>query len=220
MALKKKKISRKELLKKPDEFITTSNRIYAWISRNLNAVILAVVAVILTGAAVWGYLAYRSSREAQAQQKYFAAVDLKETEQKIKNLKSVTADFSGTRGSDKAWVSLGHLFFQKKEYPQAILAYQTALGGGRFSQEFQTLIRENLAYAQEEKGDLKAAADLFSQIANGTDPLLKENALLNLARVYSKMGQTKEAKAALQNFLKAYPNSNYAPLVRDRLARI
>jgi tetratricopeptide (TPR) repeat protein len=216
----KKKISRKELLKKPDEFITTSNRIYAWITKNLKAVILTGVTVVLLVAAAWGYLAYRSYREAQAQQKYFAAVELQDLDQKIKNLKAVTSDFSGTKGSDKAWVSLGNLYFQKKDYPQAIQAYQTALSGNRFPQDFQTLTRESLAYALEEKEDLKGAAALFTQILNGADPLLKENAYLNLARVYQKMGQTKEAKAALQNFLKAYPNSNYAPLVRDRLARL
>ncbi|MBI5585082.1 MAG: tetratricopeptide repeat protein [Deltaproteobacteria bacterium] len=216
----KKKISRKELLKKPDEFITTSNRIYAWISQNLQSVILVGVAVILVVAALWGYLAYRSYREAQSQQKYFAAVGLKESEQQITKLKAVTGDFPGTSGSAKAWVSLGHLYFEKKDYPQAIQAYQTALNNGRFPQDFQTLIRENLAYALEEKGDLKGAAALFTQILNGTDPLLKENAHLNLARVYQKMNQTKEAKTTLQNFLKAYPNSNYAPMVRDRLARL
>jgi tetratricopeptide (TPR) repeat protein len=216
----KKKISRKELLKKPDEFITTSNRIYSWISDHLRTVVLAGLAVVLIAASVWGYLAYRSYREAQAQQKYFSAVELQEMEQKIKGLKAVTADFSGTRGSDKAWVSLGHLYFQKKDYPQAIQAYQNALKGGRFPQEFETMIRENLAYALEEKGDLKGAADLFSGILKSPAPLLKENAHLNLARVYSKLGQTKEAKATLQDFLKAYPNSNYAPLVRDRLARL
>jgi predicted negative regulator of RcsB-dependent stress response len=216
----KKKISRKELLKKPDEFITTSNRIYNWISQNLRTVIGAAAALILAAAAVWGYTAYRSHQETQARQQYFTAVELKEPDQKIKNLQAVTRDFPGTAGSDKAWVSLGHLYFQKKEYPQAIQAYQTALSGGRFTVEFQTLIRENLAYALEEKKDLKGAADLLAQIANGTNPLLKENASLNLARVYTKMGKTQEAKTTLQNFLKTYPNSNYAPLVRDRLARL
>ena len=216
----KKKISRKELLKKPDEFITTSNRIYAWISQNLQAVVLAGVAILLLVGAVWGYLAYRSYREAQAQQKYFTALELKEPDQQIKSLKAVTGDLPGTGGSDKAWVSLGHLYFQKKDFPQAIQAYQTALNGNRFPQDFQMLIRENLAYALEEKGDLKGAAALFTQILNGGDPLLKENAHLNLARVYLKMRQPQEAKTTLQNFLKAYPNSNYAPMVRDRLARL
>ena len=220
MAPKKKKISRKELLKKPDEFITTSNKIYFWISANRRSMALVGLAVVLTAAAVWGYLTYRSYRETQSQQKYFTALEASDLDQKIKRLKIVADEFPGTRGSDKAWVSLGHLYFQQKEYPAALQAYQTALDRGKFPREFQSLLRENLAYTFEEKGDLKSAAEMFSRILNGSDPMLKENAYLNLARVYIKMGQTKEAKTTYQNFLKAYPQSNYASLVRDRLARL
>ena len=216
----KKKISRKELLKKPDEFITTSNKIYNWISENLRKVILGLLAVVLATGAVLGFLGYRSYRESQAQQKYYSALEQPDPTNKIKALKEITADFPSTKAAGKAWVSLGHLYFQQKDFVQAVQAYQTALPRGDFSGEIQSLIKEDLGYTLEEKGDLKEAAEYFSGIINGPDPLLKESAHLSLARIYLKMGQTKEAKTTFQNFLKAYPNSNYAPIVRDRLARL
>jgi predicted negative regulator of RcsB-dependent stress response len=220
MALKKKKISRKELLKKPDEFITTSNKIYAWVSDNYQKVLMVLLVAVVVAGVVLGYLGYRSHRESQAHQKYFSALELTDPPKKIKALQELTAEYAGTRGAAQAWISLGHLYFQQKNFAQAEQAYRQALDLKGFPDSVQSLIQESLAYTLEEKGDLKGAVAGFSQIIRAADPFLKENAYLSLARVYVKLGQSKEAKTALQDFLKAFPNSNYAPLVRDRLARL
>lgn len=165
MAPTKKKISRKELLKKPDEFITTSNKVYTWATQHLQKVLIAVIVLVVAAAAVIGYQGYRSHREAQAHEKYFAALELPDTTQKIKSLQAVTADFSGTKAADKAWVSLGHVFYEQKDFPKAIQAYQTALNRKTFPTAFQSLIQEDLAYTLEEKGDLKGAAAYFSSFS-------------------------------------------------------
>jgi tetratricopeptide (TPR) repeat protein len=220
MAAQKKSISRKELLKKPDEFITTSNKIANWVTLHSRKVIWVGAVVVLVAGAVFGYRAYAAYQEKQGREAYFAALELPEITPKIKKLSEVTTDYPRTRGAQKAWISLGHLYYQQKDYTRALNAYRSALSRGTLPPEIQSLINESLAYVLEEKGDLKGAADTFNQIVKGSDPLLKENAHLNLARVYTKLGQTKEAKSTYQDFLKAFPNSMYAPLVRDRLAKM
>lgn len=220
MATQKKSISRKELLKKPDEFITVSNKIAHWVTVHYWKVIWVGAVVVLTAGAFFGYRAYAAYQEKQGREAYFAALELPEILQKIKKLSAVTTDYPRTQGAQKAWISLGHLYYQQKDFARALNAYRSALSRGKIPPEFQSLIKESLAYVLEEKGDLKGAADTFNQILKGPDPLLKENAHLNLARVYIKLGQTKEAKATYQAFLKAFPNSMYAPLVRDRLAKM
>jgi tetratricopeptide (TPR) repeat protein len=220
MAAQKKSISRKELLKKPDEFITTSNKIANWVTIHYQKVIWVGVVVLLTAGAFFGYRAYAAHQEKQGREGYFAALELPDINQKIKKLSSVAADYPRTQGALKAWISLGHLYFQQKDFPRALNAYRSALSRGKLPPEVQSLITESLAYVLEEKGDLKEAADTFGQILKGSDSLLKENAHLNLARVYVKLGQPKEAKSTYQDFLKSFPNSIYAPLVRDRLAKM
>ena len=220
MAAQKKSISRKELLKKPDEFITTSNKIAKWVTAHYQKVIWVGAVVILVAGAFFGYRAYAAHQEKQGREAYFAALESPESAQKIKKLSAVTTDYPRTQGAQKAWISLGHLYYQQKDFTRALTAYRSALSQGKLLPEFQSLINESLAYVLEEKGDLKGAADAFSQILKGPDPLVKENAYLNLARVFIKLGQTKEAKSAYQDFLKAFPNSTYAPLVRDRLAKM
>ena len=220
MAAQKKSISRKELLKKPDEFITTSNKIANWVTAHYQKVIWMGAVVVLGAGAFFGYRAYAAHQEKQGREAYFAALELPEITQKIKKLSAVTTDYPRTPGAQKAWTSLGHLYYQQKDFTRALNAYRSALSQGKLLQEFESLINESLAYVLEDKGDLKGAADTFSQILKGPDPLLKENAHLNLARVYVKLGQTKEAKSTYQDFLKGFPNSIYAPLVRDRLAKM
>jgi predicted negative regulator of RcsB-dependent stress response len=220
MAAQKKSISRKELLKKPDEFITTSNKIAQWVNAHYQKVIWVGAVVVLAAGVFFGYRAYAAHQEKQGREAYFAALELPEITQKIKKLSAVTTDYPRTQGAQKAWISLGHLYYQQKDFTRALAAYRSALSRGKLLPEFQSLVNESLAYVLEEKGDLKEAADTFSQILKGPNPLVKENAHLNLARVFIKLGRTKEAKSAYQDFLKAFPNSTYAPLVRDRLAKL
>jgi tetratricopeptide (TPR) repeat protein len=220
MAAQKKSISRKELLKKPDEFITTSNKIANWITGHYQKVIWAGSVIVLVAVAFFGYRAYAAHQENQGREAYFAALELTDLPQKIKKLSTVTTEYPRTQGAQKAWISLGHLYYQQKDFTQALNAYRSALNRGNLPTEMQSLTTESLAYVMEEQGDLKGAAETFSQLLTGTDPLLKENAHLNLARVYTKLGRTKEAKNTYQDFLKAFPNSIYAPLVRDRLAKM
>ena len=51
MAAQKKSISRKELLKKPDEFITTSNKIANWVTIHYQKVIWVGAVIILVAGA-------------------------------------------------------------------------------------------------------------------------------------------------------------------------
>ncbi len=104
-------------------------------------------------------------------------------------------------------MTIGHLYYQKKDFPRAVYYYQSALNKGKFPPTFKILILGNLAYAYEQKGDLQQAAKTLSEITQGQENLLKEDSLLNLARVYQKMGKKTEAKATYQNFLKSFPQS-------------
>jgi predicted negative regulator of RcsB-dependent stress response len=214
---KKKKVSRKELLKKPDEFITLSTRTLNWAKDNYKIVILIGSAVILLAALYFGYSAYRNRQERLSQEKYFTALGNQDQEKKLKQLEEIIKDYSGTQASQSARVTAGNLYYDKKDYDQAIASYQSALKYGKFPPAFRTMIRENLAYAFEEKGDLAQAAKTLSTITQeGT--FLKEDSLMNLARVYQKMGKKEEAKAIYRTILNEFPHSVYRQIVQERLA--
>lgn len=215
-----KRITKKDLLKKPDEFITLSTRILNWVKDNYQTVIWTGSGVVLLLVLLFGYSAYQNRQERIAHEKYFSSQELTDSGQKIKQLERIVKDYSRTKAANTSWVTLGHLYYQKKDFARAAWAFRSALNQGKFAPSFKVLILENLAYAYEQQGDLKKAAETFSEISQGKENLLKEDALLSLARVYQKMGKSQETKTAYQNFLKSFPKSMYAPMVKDRLSRL
>jgi tetratricopeptide (TPR) repeat protein len=139
-------------------------------------------------------------------------------DQKLKILEEILKDYPRTKAAQSSWVTAGHLYYQKKDFSRAVSSYQSALNNGKFPPTFKTLILDNLAYAYEQKGDLQQAAKTLSEITQGQENLLKENSLLNLARVYQKMGKKAEAKTTYRTFLKSFPQSVYSNMVKDQLA--
>jgi len=214
----KKKISRKELLKKPDEFITLSTRSLNWAKEHYLKVIWIGSGLILLLILYFGYYAFRNRQERLGHEKYFSSLEIMDPDQKLKQLEVIVRDYPGTKAAQSALVTAGHLYYQKKDFSRAISSYQAALNKIKLSPTFKILILGNLAYAFEQKGDLAQAAKTLSEIAQGQENLLKEDSLLNLARVYQKMGKKAEAKKTYQTFLKSFPQSVYSPMVKDSLA--
>jgi predicted negative regulator of RcsB-dependent stress response len=217
---KGRKISRKELLKKPDEFITLSSRILNWVKDNVQKTIWIGSGLVLVLMIYFGYSAYQNRQERMAHERYFSSLEISDQDKKLKQLNEIINDYPRTKAASDSRVTVGHLYYQKKDFPRAVSAYQTALTKGSFPQAFKTLILENLAYALEQKGDLQEAAKTFSEIAQGKEIFLKEDVLLSLARVYQRMGKSQETKSTYQTFLTSFPKSIYAPMVKERLARL
>lgn len=214
----KKKISRKELLKKPDEFITLSTRTLTWAKDNYFMVICVGAGLVLLLTLYFGYSAYRNRQERLGHEKYFSSQEITDPDKKLKQLEEIITDYPGTAAAQSARVTAGHLYYQKKDFSRAVSSYQAALQKGKFPQAFKIVILGNLAYAYEQKGDLPQAAKTLSEIAQGQENLLKEDSLLHLARVYQKMGKKTEAKTTYQTFLKSFPQSVYSSMVKDQVA--
>lgn len=214
----KKKISRKELLKKPDEFITLSTRTLNWAKENYLKVIFIGSGLVLLLILYFGYSAYRIRQERLGHEKYFSSLEITDPDKKIKQLEEIIRDYPGSKAAQYSRVTVGHLYYQKKDFSKAISSYQAALNNGKFSPALRTLILSNMGYAYEQKGDLPQAAKTLTEITQSQVNLLKEDSLLNLARLYQKMGKKAEAKTTYQTFLKSYPQSAYGPMVKDHLA--
>jgi tetratricopeptide (TPR) repeat protein len=214
----KKKISRKDLLKKPDEFITLSTRTLNWVKDNPLKVIWTVTGLVLILTMYFGYSAYRNRQERLGHEKYFSSLEVVDPDQKLKQLEEIIRDYPGTKAAQSSWVTAGHLYYQKKDFSRAVSNYQAALNKGKFPPTFKTLLLSSLAYAYEQKGDLQQAAKTFSEITQRPENLLKEDSLLNLARIYQKMGKKAEAKTTYRTFLKSFPQSVYSNMVKEQLA--
>lgn len=231
-----KKISRKELLKSPDEFLTLSSRAAAFFSAHVRELKIAgiVVAVILAGyISIYGYmrhvnkkgqeaynLAYNALTEASERDAGAKAAVVPEKE----NLKAaedlfeeVIDEYGMSKAARLALPQVGHIKFTQHEYEGAVRYYE------RFREEisghpqYKDLTSLALASCFEAKGEFdKAVSTLLPIVEDPANPF-RETAMLNLERLYRLDNQPEKARAILEKFIQDYQTSPFLPMAKARL---
>lgn len=225
-----KKISRKELLRTPDEFLTFSQKVFQYVSDNTKKVVilasLAVALVILTLGTKW-YLGYTAGQALAAYTHALAQLpadkdfDPQKAEAATQGLENLIASYPRTPQARDALLELGALYYRLNRFEKSREAYEKFLEGLRPEEEsLKPLILDSLAQVFEAKGDPKQAAERWEQILTLPGELLKDQAYLGLGRVYLALGRKDKAKKAYQDLLSSHPQSASASLAEAKLASI
>ncbi len=225
----KKKVTRKQLLKEPDEFLTLSSRLLQFsltYKYHLLAALGGIIVVVLVVSGI-GYYAQQRAGEALASlekgrfkyQSLAAQGDARKAYLDVKgDFEQILADYPDKTGGKLARVYYADICYRGGEPDKAIALYQEALAD--FEDGFyRSMILNGLAYAYEAKNDLQKAAEYFESINAGTDPAFKSDALYNLGRLYAALGDAQKSKAAYQELISADEESIYIDLVKEKAAR-
>ena len=226
---KKRKITRKKLLKEPDEFITTTGRLIAWSRKHQAALLYGAGAffVVLIGIAGFRYMASRAENNAfrlisQTVANYEAH---KNTENAAAAYQEVKHDFetiikryNHRKAARLARMIFADLSLKAGNTDQAIALYERVLKALSQESTLTNFIESSLGYAYEKKGDLAQAIHFFQTIASGSDPVLKENAFFNLGRLYAKAGDAAKSKEAYQQVVSNYTDSIYYEIAKEKVA--
>ena len=227
---KKKKLTRKELVKAPDEFITLSSRAANFILDHKHHVkILAIIMVLILVASIGGSLYLRhinkKGQEAFNAACYFLAdnikpdMDKENLKKNIELFKIVTDKYSMSDAAILAYPQIAHLKFLEKEYDESIGLYQKFLN--KISDdieyvEFKSLTRMSLAACYEAQGNLKKAIDRLKPVVAVVRNPFRELAMLNLERLYRLDNQDQNAERIIQTFVEQYKNSPFFSMARSR----
>lgn len=225
-----KKVSRKQLLKEPDEFLTVSAKLFQFAVQNrlkLLGVLLAVVLIVLV---VSGYNYYSRQRANEAQARLQTNWNRYETLRKEKGplqayqevaveFEDLIARYGDKTGGKMARVIFGNISYGGGDFDKAISLYEKALQD--FPEPFfQDQILNSLGYAYEAKQAYSKAIEYFEKITAGRDPVLKGEALFNIGRLFAQMGKKTESRRAYQEVITDQPNSLYVELAKERVARL
>ena len=225
-----KKLSRKELLKAPDEFLTLSERAVIFFkeySRQFQYVGIAVVVVILVYLGINGYLKYVNKKGQQAYNRaYYTLIkslngdaDQKTLQESRDLFQTVIDDYGMSRVSRLASPEIANLKFREKKYDEAIALYQEYLKKVSSGSPYEALGKLALSACYEEKGDFTAAAGVLKEILSESGDFFKEQAMLSLARVYRLSNQLEKSRETLEEFLGKYKDSAFAPMAKAHLSR-
>lgn len=223
-----KKLTRKELLKETDEFLTLSNRAVMFFNAHLRGLKycgIAVAVIVVGYLAVYGYMRHinKSGQEVynMAYDTLTDNLDPDVTSAKLKKAEElferVINEYGMSKAARLALPQIGHVKFAEKNYDDAILYYDKFAAEVSGDKEYETLTSLALAGCYEAKGDMKKAILLLSSIVDAPDNLFRETAMLSLERVYRIDNQPEKATEILKKFVQEYKTSPFLPMALARL---
>lgn len=220
------KKSRKELLKEPDEFLTTTGRALAWVAAHKRELRLATAIALGLALLVSGWRAWENRQEAQAASLLSQALERAETAGKpAEALRAAAGDFErliaehGRRRSARLGrVLYADLLFEAGEARRALEFYRTALGEFPEPHTLRLQLLKSLAYCHLALGEASAAIERFEEALSLAQGSLREEILFHLGDLCLAQGQAEKGRGFFERLLREHPDSWYAGPVRARLA--
>lgn len=225
------KIDRKKLLKKPDEFLTFSEKAVAWAKEN-SKLLVGIAGGLAIAAALWvglsTYLEHRQDQAANALavsfENYAKAVEGKADQGQVKaareSLAKVVDQYGATPAGIQARLALGDLLVEKAQYADAEkilneLCEETDLPPGMLP-----LARHGLGLSLEGQKKYKEAAAAYEAAMQEAGPSLRNSYRLDLARVQEAAGDKGAAIKTYKQAVSQPPDPSSLDLVKSRLVAL
>lgn len=223
-----KKISRKELLKGTDEFLTFSSKAVNFMTTHQRELKYAGVVIAIVVVAYLGVTTYLRYVNKNGQNAYNTAYQTLTKEMKpdanpdnlIKSeelFKKVTDDYGLSKVAQLALPQIAYLKFFDKKYDDAIVLYQKFLDKVAGNTEYELMTNLALAACFEAKGDLKTAVETLIPVIEIPDNSFREPAMLSLARLYRLDNKPEKAKEILNEFVEQHADSPLIPFAKALL---
>lgn len=226
----RQRITRKELLRQPDQFITRSARVIEWAEANASSILYGVGAVILVGALVGGWFVWRANRQHRAETLLYEAINgnaqanTSQDNQIVDALQSLVRDYDHTPAAAQAYWHLGRLYFARADYVAALEAYEQARHrlGDDPSGLMHVLISLNVAYAEEAQGACAQALENFEAVVQApTATWLRGEAYLGMGRCHEQSNTPERAADVYNRALSdAEVNDLTRQVLEERLANV
>ena len=210
------KVSRKKLLKQPDEFLTISNKILSWSKVNIRRIVLGVSVVVALLAVILGLRAYNQQHEESGsiafgkafnlyQTALSAPLDSQEVNQAITALRNVSQEYASTAGGMQARLCWGNLLMKDRDYVQAESVLDQLVDEPKLPKEFAAMAWGALGQSLEEQSKWNEAQQAYGRAVSSSGPNNAALWQLPQARMYRLAGNQ---ELAIQMYGQVYQGSN------------
>lgn len=225
----KQKISRKKLLKEPDEFITFSARMLQFISAHRTWIqwgLAGVLGVVLIGSA-WTYWIKRTEKLAlialgETMTLYASFNTSRPNDDShariAAQLEALIKSYPNTGSGKIGKVLYGTLSFEKGNVDKGIEMYRKALKDFEDENAIKNIILSGLGHAYLAKKDIGEAKRCFEEMISGESSVLKDEAFYLLGSFYGKEGNKEKKWKLFEQILSNFPNSLYSGIVKEEMA--
>lgn len=227
--MKKKRLTRKELLKEPDEFITTTGRVIQWTKNNPKPIMYGVGAFLAIILLVAGYGYYRDNRAQVAAEllgqtlsqfnQISADGDVTQALEKVSpEFDRLIDTFGGQPAGRLGCIMYAHLCLKAKAPQKAAELYEKALKQYGGDPTLKPIILYGLASAHQAAGDTSEAISDYEKILSLETMTNKDGALFHLGRLYAAEGRPEKSREMFEKLATDYPDSTFAQLAKEQAA--
>lgn len=221
-------VTRKQLLKEPDQFITFSGKLIAFGQTHLKPILIGVgsILALILIVTVVGQISSRNENKAserveKALAKYSAALqdtDAKTAYDRVKTDFNEIFDAYGSKSAAKiARIVYGDICYNAGDADAAIAAYQRALEDFGQAPALKSIVVSGLGHAYMQKDALSEAIQYFEMLSEDGEKTMKSEALFNLAWLYEATGDAEKSKARYEQLLAEFPDTMYVDLVKEKV---
>jgi len=226
---KKRKKTRKELLKEPDEFMTLTGKVIGFAVDHKTqltyglGIILALV-IIVSGVRFFSIRAEKkaSAMLGQSMTEYNSLKAQKSPDEVYRavsgSFKNILQKYSSKDSGKLARLVYANICYDAGQYEQAIDLYIASLGDFEKHPMIHRQILSSLGYAYEQQKDYSTALGYFEKISAASGQILHDEALFHMGRLYDKLGQPEKSKEAYQKILSDHPDFIYIDMVKERIS--
>jgi tetratricopeptide (TPR) repeat protein len=218
-----KKISRKELLKQPDQFLSSTDKAMLFFTNNRFTVIGTILAFVVGGLSLLGYQNYQQSQTMKFEAMYFNMEEVIKTEEvKGSNPESqlvkIRDKISDKSHRNRASLLLADVYFQNGDFDKAKSTYQEIRNNS------QGLNYQNanlgLAYTYEALEDYKKAIDLFKLTIDKNDKFPLFQVYWSLARCYENNKDISNALLILREMQIKYSGKTESEKIENQIKQL
>jgi len=226
---KKRKKTRKELLKEPDEFLTISSKLIKLgieYKTHLTWALGVILSLVLIISGILFFSIRAENKAAALLDKSLAVYNSIKVDKKPAEVYGeVSADFQfilkkyGEKKSGKlARLIYANICYDVGKYKLAIELYKTSLNDFEKHPMIYNQILSSLGYACEQVNDYSTAVGYFEKITSTPEAIMRDDALYQLGRLYNELGQNEKSKEAYNKILSDHQDFIYIELVKERMS--
>jgi hypothetical protein len=192
------RITRKDILNTPDEFITTTSSALAWIKEHPQQFIIGAVALVCILAGGYGVYYWKANRELDGMNAYMKA------ENNSQMSLQVAQEYSDTKAGKLAKLRLARMSFEQGNQKMALSYADEFINkwSGKDTYHWQAILLTASAYMQQNE-PAKALPILDTCIESATKDL-KDQALFLKANALIALGKGGEARQCLSAISEDY----------------
>ena len=226
---KKRKKTRKELLKEPDEFMTLTGKVVKFAADHKTKLtyglgIILALAIVISAVR---FISIRADNKASAMLEKsmleYSSMQAQKKPDEVFNavsgsFQTILKKYGGKPSGKLARLIYANICYDAGKYKQAIDLYHTSLEDFAKHPMIHSQVLSSLGYANEQQKEYTTAISYFEKISAAPGQNLRDEALFHLGRLYNKIGQPEKSKAAYQKIVNDHPDFIYIDLVKENIS--